>query len=336
MNLDIYAFVSMPENEWMTEKEIYRERLYNMMDQLCGMSGKIMYRYVEEEISFISIALLESQKFKKEYNSIYKYKQIKQNNCELMKFSLFLEPNQIKYESYNSQIAILYFSKLVYEIILIANICMLGSIDYCDSVIMLDNNYYNILKLQRIDVWSLQRAYELIMKYNWPDKNDLGFLDGWNWHEKHLSYFDGFSINKTSRAINALSRIFTYEQNAQDYSNELLWAMIGIEALLTDGNGGIIEQVKEKLAILFNDSTPHIRKIINKMYNYRSRFVHGDIDFQSFGYFFDAAERFIKYTDEQMEAADISIAILVSTLQYIIRNNWSGMKFESIVKNDEI
>ena len=335
MNLDIYAFVSMPENEWMTGKEIYRERLYNMMDQLCGMSGKIKYRYAEEEINFISITLLEGRKFKKEYNSIYKYKETKQHNCELIKFSLLFEPSQIKHENYYSNIAVLYFSKLIYEIILIANICMIGSIDYCDSVIMLDNNYCDS-KLDRIDVWSLQRAYELIMKYNWPVNNDLSFLDGWNWHEKHLLYFDGFSINKTSRAINALSRIFTFDQNADDFSNELLWAMIGIEALLTDGKGGIIEQVKEKLAILFNDSTPHIRKIINKMYNYRSRFVHGDIDFQGFGYFFDAAERFIKYTDEQMEAVDISIAILVSTLQYIIKNNWSGIKFENIVKNEEI
>jgi hypothetical protein len=201
------------------------------------------------------------------------------------------------------------------------------------SVIILNNNY-NESKLDRIDVWSLQRAYELILKLNWSEKKDLNFLDGWNWREKHLLYFDGFSFNKTSKALNALSRIFKFDQNEQDFSNELLWAMIGIESLLVNGNGGVIEQVKEKLAILFNDSTPHIKKIINRMYNYRSRFVHGDLDFQSFGYFFDAAEDFEKYTDEQMEAVDIAIAILVSTLQYIIRNNWSGIKFEKIVRND--
>jgi len=333
MNIDIYAFVSMPENEWMTEKEIYRERLYNMMDQLCEMSGKIKYRYVDEEISIISIALLEGKAFKKEYKSIYKYKEVQINNSELMKFSLSFDPKKIKHEKYLSRIAILYFSKLIYEIILIANICMIGSIDYCDSVIMINNNYDNS-KLDRIDVWSLQRAYEIILKYNWPVNNDLSFSEGWKWHENHLSYFDGFSINKTSRAINALSNIFTFNLHAQDFTNELLWAMVGIEALLTNGKGSILEQVKEKLVILFNNSTPHIKKIINKMYNYRSRFVHGDIDFQSFGYFFNAEERFRKYTDEQMEAVDISIAILVSTLQYIIKNNWSGIKFENIVKND--
>jgi len=333
MNIDIYTFVSMPENEWLTKEEIYRERLYNMMDQLCEMSGKIKYRYINEEICFISITLLEGDAFKKEYNSIYKYKKVKLKNCELMKFSISFDQNQIKNEEYYDKIAIMEFSKLIYEIILIANICMIGSIDYCDSVVMLNNNYDDS-KLERIDVWSLQRAYELITKYNWPINNDLSFIDGWNWHEKHLSYFDGFSINKTNRALNALSRIFTFDQHAQDFSNELLWAMIGIEALLTDGKGGILEQVKLKLAILFNNSTPHIRKIINRMYNYRSRFVHGDIDFQSFGYSYDATECFIKYTDEQMEVVNISIAILVCTLQYVIKNNWSGIKFESIVKND--
>jgi hypothetical protein len=333
MEINIYVFVSMPENEWMTGKEIYRERLYNIMDQLCGMNGKIKYRYLKEEIGFISITLLEDNVFKEEYNSIYKYKKIQQENCELLKFSLSFDQNQIKNEIYNDKIVILYFSKLIYEIILIANICMIGSLDYCDSVIMLNNNYIDS-KLDRIDVWSLQRAYELILKLNWPEKMDLNFLDGWNWHEKHLLYFDGFSFNKTSRALNSLSRIFKFDQNEQDYSNELLWAMIGIESLLVNGNGGIIEQIKEKLTILFNDSTQHIKKIINRMYNYRSRFIHGDLDFQSFGYFFDAAECFKKYTDEQMEVVDTAIAILVSTLQYIIRNNWSGIKFEKIIRND--
>ena len=333
MNIDIYAFIQMPTNEWLTEKEIYRERLYNMMDQLFEMSGKIKYRYVEEEIDFIIITLLEGKKYRKEYNSIYKYKNIKQKNCELLKFTLSFNENNIIQETYINKLAILYFSKLIYEIFLIANICMIGSIDYCDSVIML-NNEYTDSKLERIDVWSLQRAYDFIQKYKWPAINDLSFIDGWNWHENHLLFFDGFSINKTSRAINSLSRIFTFDLKSKDHSNDLLWAMIGIEALLTNGKGGVLEQVREKLAVLFNNSTPSIKKIINRMYNYRSRFVHGDIDFQSFGYFFDAAERFTKYTDEQMETVDISIAILVSTLQYIIKNNWSGINFEIIVKDD--
>ena len=333
MTIDVYIFVAMPENEWLTDKIIYRERLYNMMDQLCEMSGKIKYRYIDNEIDYITIALLERKKYRKEYNSIYKYIKSKQKNCELMKFNLSFNINKIKKEDYHDKIVIMYFSKLIYEIILIANICMMGSIDYCNSVIMVNNEYLDS-KLERIDAWSLQRAYDTMLKNKWPVNSDIKFSDGWSWHEKYLSYFDGFSINKTSRAINALSRIFTFDQKAQDYSNELLWAMIGIESLLANGKGGILDQIRENLSILFNDSTPHIRKIINNMYSYRSRFVHGDIDFQSFGYFFDAADRFIKYTDEQMETVDVSIAILVSTLQYIINKNWSGIKFKSIVEND--
>jgi hypothetical protein len=228
------------------------------MDQLCEMNGKIKFRYVDEEISFITVTLLEGSVFKKECKSIYKYRKSKEKNCELLKFSLSFDENAIKQEEYSLKAVILYFSKLIYEIVLIVNICMVGSFDYCDSVIMLNNNYDNS-KLDRIDVWSLQRAYEIILKYNWPANNDLSFTEGWNWHEKHLSYFDGFSINKTSRALNALSNIFTFNQYAQDFTKELLWAMVGIEALFTNGKGGILEQVKEKLAILFNNSTPHIK-----------------------------------------------------------------------------
>jgi len=335
MNIDIYAFIPMPSNEWFTKKTYNRERLYNIMDQLCEMSGKLVYKYVEEEICFVSVILLEGKKFKKEYNYIYKFKKIKERNCELLKFSISFEEDKIKCGNYISEIAVMYFSKLLYDIFLIANICLIGSIDYCDSVIVVNNEYCES-KLERIDVWSLQRAYDFILKYNWPNNINLKFLDGWNWHEKHSSYFDGFSINKTSRAFNALSRIFTFDQFGQDHSHDLLWAMIGIEALLTNGKGGILEQVREKLIILFNISTPSIKKIINRMYNYRSRFVHGDIDFQNFGYFFDAAERFIKYTDEQMETVNISIAILICILQYIIKNDLSGIKFEMVIREDNI
>ena len=42
LDINIYAFIPMPENEWFSGEILYRERLYNMMDQLCKMSGKII------------------------------------------------------------------------------------------------------------------------------------------------------------------------------------------------------------------------------------------------------------------------------------------------------
>ena len=321
--IEIFVFIPMPENEFHTKDEIYRVRLYEMIDQLCDLNGKLDYIYDKKIITNINISLLDDNERRAEKLTVND--KLYTKNCEVLRFSVEFFDKKSEIE-YIDRAAVLYLEKTIQEIFIIANFSILGSIEYNYTLVFLNNEITNI-KLTRMDVWPLQRAFELTQKIGWPKTIDIDFYSAWNWFKKHDEYIDGFINNRTSRAINAFSRMISFNQFECDESMCLLWSLIGIEALYVEGKSSIMEQVREKIFTIFGEPITH-KKIISKMYNFRSRFIHGDIDFPGFGYFGDASDKFIKYSDEQFETINIAVAILGSSLQYIIKNNWSGIKFE--------
>ena len=327
-NIEIFAFINMPENEFHTNDDIYRIRLYNIIDQLCDLSGKLESMFYDNNSEFIKVKLLnkKERRAKKIINNI----KFDESKYEILRFSIKISKKD-HITDWSDEIIIHIFIKNIHELFIIANICVLGSIDYSHSIIFC-NNKITDYNLDRIDVWPLQRSVELTKKIGWPKLDDINFFTAWNWFKKHDKYIDGFINNKTSRAINAFSRIFSFYQFEWDESIILLWSLIGIEALYVEGRTTIMEQVREKIYTLFGEPSSH-KKIISDMYNFRSRFVHGDIDFPGFGFISDALEKYEKYADQQMDTVNIAIAILGSTLQYIIKNDWSGIKFSYAVSD---
>ena len=62
------------------------------------------------------------------------------------------------------------------------------------------------------------------------------------------------------------------------------------------------------------------------MYNFRSRFVHGDLDFPN-SVTFEETDRYVDYFMEIGEIKGLAVAILLATLQAMIINNWSSLEF---------
>lgn len=63
------------------------------------------------------------------------------------------------------------------------------------------------------------------------------------------------------------------------------------------------------------------------MYEFRSRFMHGDLDFPPLYLMGDAAKPFERYQDRQIEAVNLGVAILAASLQELIHRNWAGVDF---------
>jgi hypothetical protein len=70
------------------------------------------------------------------------------------------------------------------------------------------------------------------------------------------------------------------------------------------------------------------------MYHYRSRFVHGDLDFPSRHPSNEIKES--KFVGELGDHIDLAIGILTATLQVLAQKNWSGLKFACTVSDSEI
>jgi len=147
---------------------------------------------------------------------------------------------------------------------------------------------------------------------------------------KHLDYLDGFDGGATGRAISAFSRIF--EAAIIDDSMQLVWALIGIESLYVKGKTSIVEQVRDKVQAFLGQPETYKKKL-GSMYEFRSRFIHGDLDFIPLYLVGDARSVVERYEIEQTEAVDMAIAILVASLQELILRDWSGLDFTYTVSN---
>jgi hypothetical protein len=185
-------------------------------------------------------------------------------------------------------------------------------------------------KVPPMDAWPLQRAVELSAKIGWPNLQNIDLSTAWRWANTNISFSDGFDGTATGRALSAFSRLF--EGGELDEAVQLLWSMIGIEALYVTGKAAIMEQVRERVQHFLGRQNTHKKKIA-QMYEFRSRFVHGVVDFPGLYLIGDADPRFEKYSDEQGETVNIAVAILVATLQEIIRRGWKGLTFETTVND---
>ena len=95
-------------------------------------------------------------------------------------------------------------------------------------------------------------------------------------------------------------------------------------------NGGNChgEQVNEKVQLVLGEIT-EFKKSIKNMYNFRSRLVHGDLDIPSIIGENYQDQRIERYDVELYHSALLSLAILVSTFQWMIENNQTELIFEN-------
>jgi hypothetical protein len=221
-----------------------------------------------------------------------------------------------------------FVSKRVSDIFVMANLSRVGSIQVSDSLLVQDGRLKEYSKLPAMDAEPLYYAVDLATEINWPKLQKISFKKVWTWANQNLEFLEGFTHSSTGRALSAFSRFFV--QAKDDWAMQLLWSLIGIEALYVRGKVSVMEQVREKIQVLLGKPTSR-KKIISEMYDFRSRFMHGDLDFPGLYHVWDASPDYEKYTSNQLEAVAIAIAILTATLQEIIVRGWTSLDFSYAV-----
>ena len=111
---------------------------------------------------------------------------------------------------------------------------------------------------------------------------------------------------------------------------QLFWALVGLEALYVHGKAELAQQVREKSQVLLGKQVT-FKKRITQMYDFRSRFLHGDLDFPGLCLVGDARETVARFDSELLEAIAMAVAVLVGTIQEVIRRDWAGLRFDYTV-----
>jgi hypothetical protein len=328
--IDLFVAIPMPTNEFVTEDEKYRVTLYEMVDDLCGLSGQLETDLFEFGTTSLKVEMLKGNRRRlKVLEEEFGKKTL--GACEIVRFSAtvpfsdsFSKIKDVSPDEINRMFIRESVRKRVSDILIMANLSRVGSIEVKDSVLLQDGKIQKHTKIPKMDAWFFQRAVDLSQKIKWPQLHSIGFEHVWAWVNKNIGFLNGFDKSPTGRAISAFSRVF--QQGEDDEAIQLLWALIGIEALYVRGKVSVMEQVREKIQVVLGTQETH-KKRISEMYEFRSRFMHGDLDFPGLCHIHDAMPDYERYSDNQMETVTTAIAILSASLQELIIRDWKGLEF---------
>jgi hypothetical protein len=346
-HLDVY--LAIPRTFYGTsdeQLETAREALNACLDELVTLSGQIDFHLCWFDVHVPVLTLLKGRsRNTKHLRGLFSEGLPKGN--EVLKVSITVpfstheikdapsdlssQSEKIKQKKHTCKMILAeLFVKQVSDLLVIANLCRVGSIELRDSVVVQDGSVVEYLKVPKMDAMALQRATELAQQIGWPKLLTLEFDQVWKWVAKHEDFhLYGVSDNPMGRALCAFSHIFEYSN--RDEPMQLLWALIGIEALYVKGNTALIEQVREKAQKLLGEQEAYKKKI-GSMYDFRSRFVHGDLDFSGIDTPFSDYEVF---GEGLLESISLAVAVLTATLQEIIRRDWSGLTFSYEVRDSK-
>lgn len=329
--------------------ESFIEPLQETLEELCQLSEKLdfyLYNYgtFNPKIQLLNNPCEETNKVDKYLSvSLWNWKYLKIRNKETIKISVEVSisrdvidslaeelSKELEYaEEVCNSFVHSYFAKRVYDLILVANIARVGSLEITKGVIIQDENLRSIS--DEMYPGSLREASIFVESKEWPKLQALNIEKVWDWIVRQEGFLDGFSCDPTSQALNAITHLLEFKVNNP---LEVFWALIGIEALYVNQStkAPIMEQVREKIHILLGSPTSY-KKVFGKMYDFRSAFVHGRLNFPGRHLVFDAREDAEKYSDNSYETSSLAIAILIATIQELIIRDWRGLKFTYKVSN---
>ena len=214
--------------------------------------------------------------------------------------------------------------KYVMDLTFAINLAYPGLFEYYDAKIYRNNKLINKFDTVLID-W--QCSYINYLKNEWPLIHCLNIEQVWTCLNTKTNFLDGMSKTAIDRALNAL----TYTLGNTSYET-IFYILMGIEAIYNDNaNNGITEQIRVKTEALLK-RPEKFKKRISKIYDNRSKFIHGKLNFPTKYCPYDAKEDFEDfYFNKYIETFEDAISILISTIQEYIIQDASTLEISVIV-----
>ena len=237
------------------------------------------------------------------------------------------------------------FLRLVTDVGLAANIAWFGSFNARQFYSFINSNVYsafskyvyenspykynfrsdtNYLRQDGVGVVDNSFIGEEIEKQNWPPITKLNVLDVFMWLKGMEGFDSGVAKSKLGIAYAAFS--FMMGDPGSSSKSKLVWALMGLEALYCKGGSGLREQLVSKTEVFLGERITH-KKSFGKMYDYRSRLMHGDVNLVYRHNQYDGSRELNEFDSEFSNAEQLAISVLLSTLQKLCMLNIYELKF---------
>ncbi|RAT99184.1 HEPN domain-containing protein [Brevibacillus sp. Leaf182] len=228
-----------------------------------------------------------------------------------------------------SKVSVDYFIKRIYDFIISINIARVGYVQVDQGLIFIEDQLYDRTEMMISDF------YEVLLftkNTKWPVLENLEINTVWNWVTKKNGFLDGVGGTPVERALSALTYLFG-SSGQSNQGMDLFFTMIALEALYCSSNNGIKEQLLEKSQVFLGAQSEY-KKLFKSMYDYRSKFIHGGLNFPGKYHHFDASDDFEKFEKESTDVIFMAKSVLIATLQQLSKQNMDELKFKyTLVKN---
>lgn len=212
------------------------------------------------------------------------------------------------------------FEGYLYDLALVSNLARPGSIGLFDGYVSIEE--HTIRRTEPFTSWHFYEAAHVAKKSGWPMLTDLPIFEVWKWAESINGLSRGFSSSAIGRSLNALTHLTSLESR-QPFI--LFWVLMGLEALYVQERGGVMEQLREKVNTLLGAPKMHKKKFA-RMYDLRSRLIHGQLDFSS-AYSMVEGPKDDRFHQELGEATEFATALLLATIQQLVKRGWRELRF---------
>lgn len=202
--------------------------------------------------------------------------------------------------------------------VLLLNLSYNFPIDFLESITF--NEKDEVINISKVIISDLNFAYKHSERVKWPELANVDITDVMESFKFNNYSMEGVSKNDFQRAVNAFSHNFC---NLADKSSDILfWNMVGIESLLAKGNKDIQSQIREKSSLILGEPV-EFKKKLNKLYEFRSKFIHGELNFPLK---FSSDEKL--FEEEYWDYTSFSASILLSLIRHLVTHKKYQFDFE--------
>lgn len=246
------------------------------------------------------------------FQSIVDYK-------EIFQYDMSQFPDWLTNESLNEATLKGIYRSRILNFLIFTQLSVPGSLYSYKGFYLTNNNFH--MDFEGFNSCLIGLAFE--DKPVWPFVRDIPLDKVWDYIIKKTNILTKDSETKIERGLNAFSYLFNQNDNS---ANSLFWSMTGVEALYADGEIGIGYQINNKSKLFLGEPIEN-KRILTKLYDYRSKFLHGKKSIPLNHGWLDG-EYTDKHDEEFMDNTFISAKLLTVTLQKIIANDIETFEFE--------
>ncbi|HWJ29375.1 MAG TPA: hypothetical protein VNS32_22740 [Flavisolibacter sp.] len=326
-NRKIEAYVPLMPPRTKYTKERFKECII----EIVNLSGQIPVRHKNKDLAFLEIEAIDLENEK--LISLFEGKDNLDNFILVLKFTTSWELQEKSHQDPFWSFGY-YVTKTIQHLIICLNLVKPAVFDSRDGILIKTDTLPEKTDVEKEKIPMLCSCLDLALDlgdtYKWPPIREFEVSFVKDILENNWSAFEGVSGNRLQRAINAFSYIF--HDNLHDNSYiDLFYSLIGIEALFVDGKDNVQRQVDAKSQLLLGERSI-FKKKFNELYDFRSRYIHGQLNFTS--KYYVGEENSQLHKEKNFDNSCLGVLILLSSIQKHLEFGKSEIEFEYRIKED--